>query len=149
MLSNKLYLTDLIKSMSDEDYASFVDSLSNNPIISKYTGTQIDSLYSKSEKITAFLDSFGFNVNREGYQYMRTGIGILLYEPQVVGKKITTLYHELAKRYGSTYSGIERGIRYSLERRYEEDFHVFDCFGHAWDFPKNKEFFKYALEKLS
>lgn len=145
---DKNKLIEIIQNMSEEDYAAFAASLSSNSVLDRYSETIFDPLYNNANYITEFLAGFGFNFKREGFKYIRTGIGIMLHEPEKVGQNITNLYYELAKRYGSSWSSIERGIRYSIQRRYDESYHAFDCFGHPWDFPKNKEFFTYAVEKL-
>ena len=148
MFDNKCKFIDFIKNMSDEDYGAFIASLANNSVLARYSEATFDPMYDNANYITDFLTNFGFCFGRDGFQYLRTSIGILLHEPEVTGNKLMNLYQEIAKRYGTTWSAAERGMRYSIRRVYEENYHSFDCFNHPWKIPTLGEFLRYSADHL-
>ena len=145
---DKYKLIDIIKSMSEEDYAAFAASLSSNTVLTRYSADLFDPLYENATYITDFLLKFGFNVQRDGFKYLRTSIGMMLHESEFIGDKLMSLYTELGKRYGVNWNAAERAMRYSIHRVYDDDYHRFDCLKHPWKYPTLGEFLSYSADQL-
>ena len=104
--------------------------------------------------ITKTLHELGVPSHIKGYQYIREGISIIYNRPDVVGGITKELYPEIAKKYHSTTSRVERAIRHAIEvswNRANWDF-MEDIFGYSVDIdkakPTNSEFIVTIADKL-
>lgn len=118
-------------------------------------GKGID-LYSNSLQvsITKTLHELGVPSHIKGYQYIREGIALLYHNPSIIGGITKELYPEIARRYNSTTSRVERAIRHAIEiswNRANWDF-MEDIFGYSVDIdrakPTNSEFIVTIADKL-
>ena len=65
--------------------------------------------------VTKLLHGLGVPSHIKGYQYIREGV-ILMYEkPDIVGAITKELYPEIANRFDTTVSRVERAIRHAIE----------------------------------
>ncbi|MBR2828703.1 MAG: sporulation transcription factor Spo0A [Bacilli bacterium] len=104
--------------------------------------------------ITKTLHELGVPSHIKGYQYIREGITIVYKRPEIIGGITKELYPEIAKKYNSTVSRVERAIRHAIEvswNRGNWDL-MEEIFGHSVDIdkakPTNSEFIVTIADKL-
>lgn len=104
--------------------------------------------------ITKILHELGVPSHIKGYQYIREGISIIYERPEVIGGITKELYPDIAKRFSTTVSRVERAIRHAIEvswNRGNWDL-MEDIFGHSVDIdkakPTNSEFIVTVADKL-
>lgn len=104
--------------------------------------------------ITNILHELGVPSHIKGYQYIRESIMIVYDRPEIVGGITKELYPEVAKKYDTTVSRVERAIRHAIEvswNRGSWDL-MEDIFGHSIDIdkakPTNSEFIVTIADKL-
>lgn len=67
------------------------------------------------EKISNIFITVGIPAHIKGYQYLRDGIKLVVENPQKINSITKCLYPEIAKRFGTTSSKVERAIRHAIE----------------------------------
>lgn len=104
--------------------------------------------------ITRILHELGIPSHIKGYQYIREAIDIIYNNPDVIGGITKELYPELAKKFDTTVSRVERAIRHAIEvswNRGSWDL-MEEIFGHSVDIdkakPTNSEFIVTIADKL-
>ena len=104
--------------------------------------------------ITNILHELGVPSHIKGYQYIREGISIIYERPDVIGGITKELYPEIAFKYDTTVSRVERAIRHAIEvswNRGNWDL-MEEIFGHSVDIdkakPTNSEFIVTIADKL-
>ncbi len=104
--------------------------------------------------ITKILHELGIPSHIKGYQYIREGISIIYNKPQKIGGITKELYPELANKFETTTSRVERAIRHAIEvswNRGNWDL-MEEIFGHSVDIdkakPTNSEFIVTIADKL-
>ena len=121
----------------------------------KYGGKSIDLHHNNLQiSVTNILHELGVPSHIKGYQYIREGI-IMLYErPEVIGGITKELYPEVATRYNTTVSRVERAIRHAIEVSWNRgNWQLMeDIFGHSVDIdkakPTNSEFIVTIADKV-
>ena len=104
--------------------------------------------------ITKILHELGIPSHIKGYQYIREGIGIVFENPDTIGGITKELYPELADKYDTTVSRVERAIRHAIEVSWNRgDWDLMEeRFGHSVDIdkakPTNSEFIVTIADKL-
>ena len=104
--------------------------------------------------ITKVLHELGIPSHIKGYQYRREGIGIIYERPEVIGGITKELYPELAHKFDTTVSRVERAIRHAIEVSWNRGSWELmeDIFGHSVDIdkakPTNSEFIVTIADKL-
>ncbi len=104
--------------------------------------------------ITKLLHDLGIPSHIKGYQYIRDGIQIIYDRPDVIGGITKELYPELAHKYETTVSRVERAIRHAIEVSWNRgSWDLMDeIFGHSVDIdkakPTNSEFIVTIADKL-
>ena len=104
--------------------------------------------------ITKTLHDLGIPSHIKGYQYIREGVEILFDRPDVIGGITKELYPELADRFSTTVSRVERAIRHAIEVSWNRgDWDLMEeLFGHSVDIdkakPTNSEFIVTIADKL-
>ncbi|MBQ6324187.1 MAG: sporulation transcription factor Spo0A [Bacilli bacterium] len=104
--------------------------------------------------ITRTLHELGVPSHIKGYQYIREGITLVYKKPEMIGGITKELYPEIAKKFSSTGSRVERAIRHAIEvswNRGNWDL-MEEIFGHSVDIdkakPTNSEFIVTIADKL-
>ena len=104
--------------------------------------------------ITKMLHELGIPSHIKGYQYLREAIGIIFDRPETIGGITKELYPELAGKFDTTVSRVERAIRHAIEvswNRGNLDL-MEEIFGHSVDIdkakPTNSEFVVTIADKL-
>lgn len=104
--------------------------------------------------ITKILHELGIPSHIKGYQYIREGIGIIFERPETIGGITKELYPELASKFDTTVSRVERAIRHAIEVSWNRGNWALmeDIFGHSVDIdkakPTNSEFIVTIADKL-
>jgi len=104
--------------------------------------------------ITKILHELGIPSHIKGYQYIREGIGILFDHPETIGGITKELYPELAQKFDTTVSRVERAIRHAIEVSWNRGSWELmeEIFGHSVDIdkakPTNSEFIVTIADKL-
>ncbi len=102
--------------------------------------------YEAQLKITNMLHELGVPSQLKGYQYLREGILMLYEKTGLVGGITKEVYPEIAIRYQTTPSRVERAIRHAIEISWNRaNYEIMDkMFGHSIDYdrakPTNSEF---------
>ena len=117
-----------------------VDSLDKSSINLYHNNLQIS--------ITKMLHELGMPSHIKGYQYIREGIIMLYNKPEIVGGITKELYPDIASKFDTTVSRVERAISWN---RGNWDF-MEEIFGHSVDIdkakPTNSEFIVTVADKL-
>ncbi len=104
--------------------------------------------------ITKTLHDLGIPSHIKGYQYIRDGVEIIFDRPDVIGGITKELYPELATKFDTTVSRVERAIRHAIEVSWNRgDWDLMEeLFGHSVDIdkakPTNSEFMVTIADKL-
>ena len=136
----------LLKPFSLEDLEKRIKESNKINITSKDNNLKIS--------LTRLLHELGVPSHIKGYQYIREGILLLYNNPSIVGGITKELYPEIANKYNTTVSRVERAIRHAIEvswNRGNLDF-MEEVFGHSVDYdkakPTNSEFIVTVADKL-
>ena len=70
---------------------------------------------SLDEKISNIFTTIGIPPHIKGYSYLREGIQMAVYDPIVINKVTKELYPQIAVKYSTTSSKVERAIRHAIE----------------------------------
>ena len=65
--------------------------------------------------VTSIIHEVGVPAHIKGYQYLREAILIAVADMEVINAVTKVLYPEVAKRFGTTASRVERAIRHAIE----------------------------------
>ena len=104
--------------------------------------------------LTKLLHELGVPSHIKGYEYIREGIILIYNDPSIVGGITKELYPEIANKYNTSVSRVERAIRHAIEiswNRGNLDL-IEEVFGHSVDYdkakPTNSEFIITVADKL-
>lgn len=91
-------------------------------------------------KISDMLHTLGVPSHIRGYQYIRDGIVMMYEEPDMLKGITKEIYPELALKYNTTTSRVERAIRHAIEVSWSRgDYQLMDkYFGNSIDYDKSK-----------
>ena len=121
----------------------------------KKEGKTIDLHHNNLQiSITKILHELGIPSHIKGYQYIRDGVGLIFENPEMIGGITKELYPELANKFDTTVSRVERAIRHAIEvswNRGNWDL-MEEIFGNSVDIdrakPTNSEFIVTIADKL-
>ena len=142
----------ILKPFDFDELEKRILSLSNLKVESK----NIDLRYNNLQiAITKILHELGIPSHIKGYQYIRDGVSLVFDNPDMIGGITKELYPELAKKFDTTVSRVERAIRHAIEvswNRGNWDL-MEEIFGNSVDIdrakPTNSEFIVTVADKLS
>ncbi len=91
-------------------------------------------------KVTNLLHNLGIPSHIRGYQYIRDGILMIYNNNKYINFITKEIYPELAIKYDTTPSRVERAIRHAIEISWERgDVDLMDdLFGHSVNFERSK-----------
>ena len=104
--------------------------------------------------ISKMFHELGMPSHIKGYQYIREAISMVYDNPDIVGGITKELYPELATKFDTTVSRVERAIRHAIEVSWNRgDWDLMEeIFGHSVDIdkakPTNSEFIVTVADKL-
>ena len=120
-----------------------------------YSNASIDIYHNNLQiSITKILHELGVPSHIKGYQYIREGISIIYERPEVIGGITKELYPDIASKFDTTVSRVERAIRHAIEVSWNRgDWDLMEeIFGHSVDIdkakPTNSEFIVTVADKL-
>ena len=137
----------LLKPYNMTDLSNVIDMLFQKKNI-KHENGALES------KITKMLHSLGIPSHIKGYQYIRESIMLIYNNPYIIGGITKELYPEVASRYKTTSSRVERAIRHAIEVSWNRGDYEYmeELFGHSVDYdrakPTNSEFIATVADKL-
>jgi len=104
--------------------------------------------------ISKMLHNLGIPSHIKGYQFLRDAVSLVFENPEMIGGITKELYPELAQKYDTTVSRVERAIRHAVEVSWNRgDLKLMESiFGHSVDIdkakPTNSEFIVTIADKL-
>lgn len=104
--------------------------------------------------ITKILHDLGVPSHIKGYQYIKEGIMLIYENPRMIGGITKELYPEIANKYNTTVSRVERAIRHAIEISWSRgDIKLMDeLFGFSVSVerskPTNSEFISTIAERI-
>ena len=66
-------------------------------------------------RITSVIHEIGIPAHIKGYSYVREAITLAVQDMEVINAVTKVLYPEVAKRYRTTSSRVERAVRHAIE----------------------------------
>lgn len=120
------------------------------------TNSKSINLYQSNlqKSIPNMLHELGMPSHIKGYQYIREGISMIYNNPEIIGGITKELYPDIASKFDTTVSRVERAIRHAIEvswNRGNWDY-MEEIFGHSVDIdkakPTNSEFIVTVADKL-
>ena len=141
----------ILKPFDMKELEKRILDITNKEYDKKVIDVEYNTIQSSISKI---LHELGIPSHIKGYQYIREGINILYNKPETVGGITKELYPELADKYDTTVSRVERAIRHAIEvswNRGSWDL-MEEIFGNSVDVdkakPTNSEFIVTIADKL-
>lgn len=104
--------------------------------------------------ISKMLHTLGVPSHIKGYVYIREGINLMLESNEITGGITKEIYPEIARKYNTTSSRVERAIRHAIEISWNRgDYDTMEeIFGHSVDYdkakPTNSEFIATIADHL-
>ena len=97
-----------------------INDLSSAVVTTKKTAKNVFQIQSESpldlnSEITAVLHEIGVPAHIKGYLYLRESISMVYNDIEILGSITKVLYPEVAKKYRTTSSRVERAIRHAIE----------------------------------
>ena len=140
----------VLKPFDLTDLENRIIELSNN-----IRGKTINLYHSNLQiSITKMLHELGMPSHIKGYQYIREGITMIFNDPSLIGGITKELYPDLATKFDTTVSRVERAIRHAIEVSWNRGSwdYMEELFGHSVDIdkakPTNSEFIVTVADKL-
>jgi len=141
----------VLKPFDIKDLEKRIFDITTKSYSNKFIDVENNNIQSSISKI---LHDLGIPSHIKGYQYIREGILILYEHPETIGGITKELYPELADKFETTVSRVERAIRHAIEiswNRGSWDL-MEEIFGHSVDVdkakPTNSEFIVTIADKL-
>ncbi len=126
-----------------------------NNIFNRQDGGNIDFYNSNIQTaISKLLHNLGIPSHIKGYQFIRESVSMMFENPNIIGGITKDLYPELARKFDTTVSRVERAIRHAIEVSWNRgDIDLMEnIFGHSVDIdkskPTNSEFIVTVADKL-
>lgn len=106
------------------------------------------------EKISNIFITVGIPAHIKGYQFLREAIKLTIASPEIIGSITKKLYPNIAKRFATSPSKVERAIRHAIEVAWNRGKieNINEVFGlpvyDANDKPTNGEFIALVADKM-
>ena len=104
--------------------------------------------------ITSIIKEVGVPAHIKGYSYLREAITMVYYDIELLGSVTKILYPEIAKKFNTTSSRVERAIRHAIEVAWNRGNYdvISEMFGYTVSQvkskPTNSEFIAMIADKL-
>jgi len=130
-------LNKIIDTIRDvhQNYSSAIKLPSVNPVFGAVN--QMNDGFDLEAEITFVLHEIGVPAHIKGYLYLRESIDMIYHEIELLGSITKTLYPDVAKKYKTTSSRVERAIRHAIEVAWTRGNH--DATARIFGFTVNKE----------
>ncbi len=143
-----------MKGTNSDVLKKYIDSFNLCSMNDIYNHTDDEYKTRIEERVTDLLHEIGIPAHIKGYVYIRCAVIEAFYNPTFIGQITKTLYPEIARRYSSTPSRVERAIRHAIEiawNRGSVDL-IDKIFGYTINAykakPTNSEFIAMITDKL-
>ncbi len=83
--------------------------------IPKQSATDVENNKNIEARITNIIHEIGIPAHIKGYQYLREAISMVIEDIGLLGAVTKELYPNIAKKYNTTPSRVERAIRHAIE----------------------------------
>ena len=116
--------------------------------------SNVGNSFDLESEITHVLHEIGVPAHIKGYQYLRVSIDMVYNDIELLGSITKTLYPDVAKKYKTTASRVERAIRHAIEVAWNRGNHeaISNIFGYtvsvAKSKPTNSEFIAMIADRL-
>lgn len=126
-------------------------NINNNPSI---IIQQSDEPKSLDASITNIIHEIGVPAHIKGYLYLREAIAMVYHDIELLGSITKVLYPDIAKKYNTTASRVERAIRHAIEVAWSRGNieSISNLFGYTVSMskakPTNSEFIAMIADKL-
>ena len=144
----------LIKPFSLESLVDRVHMLRNNMILRKNQAAE-DARSFLADSVTKIIHEVGVPAHIKGYHYVREAIIMAVENMDVLNAITKVLYQEVAKKFDTTPSRVERAIRHAIETAWNRgDIDTLNSFfgytvSNAKGKPTNSEFIAMIADKLN
>lgn len=107
-----------------------------------------------SQSITNVIHEIGVPAHIKGYMYLREAITMVYHDIELLGSITKVLYPDIAKKYNTTSSRVERAIRHAIEVAWSRGNvdSISKMFGYTINMskakPTNSEFIAMVADKL-
>lgn len=134
------------------DFKLLANRLRNNVTVSEEYGISFDPQLEMS--VTEIIHQIGVPAHIKGYYYIRESILLAVTDVDILNSVTKKLYPEVARRYNTTASRVERAIRHSIEVAWDRgDIDTLNrYFGYTVNNnrgkPTNSEFIAMIADKL-
>ncbi len=160
LITSSYYNEDILSKVNKYNIGYYMAKPYNNDILVKriidvnnskkiVRNNKIDML-----SISKLLHNLGVPSHIKGYQYIRESIYLMYKNPDLIGGITKELYPDIASKFDTTASRVERAIRHAIEVSWNRgDYDLMeDLFGHSVDYdkakPTNSEFIATLADKL-
>ncbi|QQK75930.1 sporulation transcription factor Spo0A [Salicibibacter cibarius] len=141
-------LIDTIRDLSGQPAPQAVS------VQSKELGNVKQPSINLDQRITGIIHEIGVPAHIKGYMYMREAITMVYNNIELLGSITKELYPDIAKKYNTTASRVERAIRHAIEVAWSRG--NIDSISHYFGYtvsmskakPTNSEFIAMVADKL-
>ncbi|MGX1263824.1 two-component system response regulator (stage 0 sporulation protein A) [Rossellomorea marisflavi] len=148
----------ILKPFDMENLVSHIRQVSGktNPIIKK-PSSRMNSEHKPRNldaSITSIIHEIGVPAHIKGYMYLREAISMVYNDIELLGSITKVLYPDIAKKYNTTASRVERAIRHAIEVAWSRGNidSISSLFGYTVSMtkakPTNSEFIAMVADKL-
>jgi len=141
-------IRELVKNLPSDIISNKLNNIKNNYIKASSMESSLEA------KVTNIIHDVGVPAHIKGYQYLREGIIMAVNDGDVINQITKQLYPDLAKKYKTTPSRVERAIRHAIEVAWNRGQieSVQSIFGYTVNSnrgkPTNSEFIAMIADKL-
>lgn len=147
----KSILRNIVLEITEKDTSKGISKCNINKIPKDQV--QVDEKDIMKYIIQTIID-LGIPANVRGYNYIKEALRLMVLDIEGVDKVATRLYIDIAKKYKTTPSRVERGIRYAIEMSCSRGNleTLYDMFGYTINSkkgrPTNSEFIALVSDKI-
>jgi len=152
----------VLKPFDMEHLGNQIRSVNKAGLTGTSTKTVMKSVMNNEEKktrnldasITSIIHEIGVPAHIKGYLYLREAISMVYNDIELLGSITKVLYPEIAKKYNTTASRVERAIRHAIEVAWSRGNidSISNLFGYTVSMskakPTNSEFIAMVADKL-
>lgn len=149
----------VLKPFDMENLLSHIREISGKPseFIKKSSGLQTQQevkVQNLDASITNIIHEIGVPAHIKGYMYLREAIAMVYHDIDLLGSITKVLYPDIAKKYKTTSSRVERAIRHAIEVAWSRGNidSISSLFGYTVSMskakPTNSEFIAMVADKL-
>ena len=135
-----------------QNYSYTPKTEATNPVFGAIN--QMNDGFDLEAEITYVLHEIGVPAHIKGYLYLRESIDMIYHEVELLGSITKALYPDVAKKYKTTSSRVERAIRHAIEVAWTRGNHeaTTKIFGYTVNKekakPTNSEFIAMIADRL-